>query len=81
MFTALTKPEIQRAAVDGVPGGSNRSAEESTGQTLRHAAKIIEKAAYDAAGAQQPAVISQLIIIAAELERLAQVIEKSAPKA
>ena len=44
---------------------------------LRLAAEVVESTAFDEAGEQSAAVISQLIMVAAELERLAQIIERS----
>ena len=44
---------------------------------LRLAAELVESTAFDEAGEQSAAVISQLIMVAAELERLAQIIERS----
>ena len=44
---------------------------------LRLAAEVVESTAYEQAGEQSAAVVSQLIMVAAELERLAQTIERS----
>ena len=79
ILKATTKPQAQRAAAGDPPGGSSQVAGESPTQALRRAAEIVEKAAYDAAGTQQPSWVSQLIIIAAELERLAQVSDDAPP--
>lgn len=54
----------------------NRSA-----STLRAAAKLVEDTAYSEAGNQDTAIISQLITAAAELERLAQAIERAEDQA
>lgn len=69
------KRSVQRHMADaGKSKGANVSTiPESTEQTLRRAAKTVERAAFDAAGEQSPSMVSQLIMIAAELERLAQV--------
>ena len=48
--------------------------------TLRAAAKLVENTAFSEAGIQDTAVISQLITAAAELERLAQIIERRAER-
>lgn len=49
-----------------------------TSAVLRRASKLVEHTAYDAAGSQPSTVISQLIIISADLERLAQLISRQA---
>ena len=50
--------------------------DESAGEALRIAAALIERTAYDEAGQRPAPVISQLILISAELERLAQRLSK-----
>lgn len=45
--------------------------------SLRQAAKLVENVAYEEAGEQPSSVVSQLIMLAADLERLSQLIEKT----
>lgn len=70
--------QITYAASD-VPSGANVPERPSAAAvSLREAAKIVEGVAYSEAGEQPSSVVSQLIMLAADLERLSQVIERSA---
>lgn len=71
----VIKPRLaMTAAEEGRRGFTSVMTQDSSGQ-LRLAAKAVEDAAFELATSQPTEVISQLIIIAADLERLAHVVE------
>lgn len=53
-----------------------QSQTEIAASKLRLAAQLVENAAFDQAGEQQPSVIAKLIMISADLERLSQLISR-----
>ncbi|MEE4187182.1 MAG: hypothetical protein V2I76_01880 [Roseobacter sp.] len=60
-----------------IPRGQDRTYVPHRGSsTLRAAAKLIENTAYSEAGNQPTAIVSQLIMVSADLERLAQAMER-----
>jgi hypothetical protein len=65
-------PRVVRSA----PDEGSRKARSSSAR-LREAAEIVETVAYEEAGAQPTGLVSHLIIIAAEIERLAKAIEET----
>ena len=69
-----SKPSVVRIAFHAADpcGGRYRGKRTHNGaSTLRTAAKLVENIAYSEAGDQPTAIISQRIIVSADLERLA----------
>ncbi|WP_227267510.1 hypothetical protein [Roseobacter weihaiensis] len=60
-------------------GPSVSDRQDSGASALRRAAKLVENTAFSEAGDQPASVISQLILLSADLERLAQTLERSEP--
>ncbi|ABG33420.1 hypothetical protein CEP88_09105 [Roseobacter denitrificans] len=61
---------------DSVTGANIPEAPDEGPAKLRQAAKLVESTAYASAGEHPTSVVSQLIMAAANLERLAQFLER-----
>lgn len=76
MTSYRTVTRITYATAD-IPSGANAPKRPNTAaKSLREAARVVEGVAYSEAGEQPASVVSQLIMLAADLERLSQVIER-----
>ncbi len=69
--------QIVFCAADTVTGANIPDAPREGSIRLRQAAKLVESTAYDSAGDHPTSVVSQLIMAAANLERLAQALERN----
>lgn len=70
-------PRIVFSATDSMTGPSVCGRADGGACALRRAAKLVENTAFSEAGDQPASVISQLILLSADLERLAQTLERS----
>ena len=72
----LIAPQCTRATSRSIVGRKDPQ----PGDDLRAAAKKVEDTAFDLAGGCDAVLISQLIVIAADLERIAGVLDHAPPK-
>lgn len=75
MKTKQKSARIVFCAADTVTGANIPDAPHEGSSQLRQAAKLVETTAYASAGEHPTSVVSQLIMAAANLERLAQTLE------
>lgn len=75
MKTERKIAQIVFCAADTVTGANIPEAPHEGPSNLRQAAKLVETTAYASAGDHPTSVVSQLIMAAANLERLAQTLE------
>ena len=76
MKTEKRVTQIVFCAADTLSGANVPDKPHEGSAKLRQAAKLVETTAYAAAGEHPTSVVSQLIMAAANLERLAQTLER-----